>query len=82
MIVDDEKDFREGLKTLLEFHGYDVRLAEDEMIGYFSLYSMNFDLIITDILMPEMDGLELILKLKDWKSCCFEKYEYLWSGDN
>ena len=64
LLIDDEKDFRDGMKVLLEIYGYEVRIAENGSAGYCLRAETNFDLIITDILMPEMDGLELILKVR------------------
>ncbi len=60
LIVDDEKNTRDGLRRGLEPLGYDVRLACDAAEALESLKSGNVDLMLTDLRMPGMDGLELI----------------------
>ncbi len=60
LIVDDEKNTREGLRRGLEPLGYDVRLAADASEAIESLKSGEIGLMLTDLRMPGMDGLELI----------------------
>ena len=64
ILVDDEEQVLKGLKIILRKSGYDVRIATN---GFEALELQNEDpvgIIITDILMPGMDGIELISKLK------------------
>lgn len=64
LIVDDEKNSREGLKTFLESHDYDIFTAADGDEG-FQLYKQEKpDLILADIRMPGMDGVQLLEKIK------------------
>ena len=64
LIVDDEELIREGLKQLLEMNGYQVSLAIDGRDAIFQMASNIPELVITDIIMPETDGIELILEIK------------------
>ncbi|MCK5504364.1 MAG: response regulator [Thermodesulfovibrionia bacterium] len=64
LIVDDDKNYRSSLRRLLTDLDYDVIVAEngDEAI---STYTQSpADIVITDIFMPEKDGLEVIIELK------------------
>lgn len=60
LLVEDEKLIREGYKKLLELKGYKVTGASDGKKAIRAINRENYDLIITDIQMPEMDGVELI----------------------
>ncbi|MFC1504261.1 sigma-54-dependent transcriptional regulator [Spirochaetota bacterium] len=63
LIVDDEKNIREGLKKALATHGYKVLLAKDGKEGFSKFMKEQVDLVIADIKMPEMDGMELLEKI-------------------
>ena len=60
LIVDDEKNTREGLKWALEEKNVEVGLASDGREAIDLLAAQNFDIVITDLKMPHMDGLELL----------------------
>jgi chemotaxis protein histidine kinase CheA/ActR/RegA family two-component response regulator len=59
LVVDDSMSVRRAVATLLEDHGYDVTLARDGLDAAKSMESMRPDLLITDLEMPNMNGLEL-----------------------
>lgn len=63
LIIDDEKSIRNTLKEILEFEGHDVTLAADGVEGLEKATSDNYDVIFSDIKMPNMDGMELLDKL-------------------
>ena len=63
LIVDDEKNIREGLGTSLEMDGYNILLAENGKEGLAQLNSNNVDLIITDLRMPVMSGQDFLKKV-------------------
>lgn len=65
LIIDDERAIRNTLKEILEFEGYDVQLAEDGRKGLEIGMQQQFDLIFSDIKMPEMDGMELLKALRE-----------------
>ena len=63
LIVDDEKNIREGLGKALELEDYRVYLAADGKAAIKIINSEEIDLIITDLKMPEMSGEELLKKV-------------------
>jgi DNA-binding NtrC family response regulator len=60
LVIDDEKSIRNTLKDILGFEGYQVELAENGKNGIELVKSTDFDIILCDIKMPEMDGLEVL----------------------
>ncbi|QBR30494.1 MULTISPECIES: hybrid sensor histidine kinase/response regulator [Pseudomonas] len=64
LVVDDSLTVRELQRKLLLNRGYDVAVAVDGMDGWNALRSEDFDLLITDIDMPRMDGIELVTLLR------------------
>lgn len=67
LLVDDEEKVREMLSSLLNSRGYLVKNVADGEEALKSLNSSDFDIIITDLRMPQMDGAELIKKVRDLK---------------
>jgi len=65
LVVDDESSIREFLQIMLKRERMDVELAENGRIAWEKIQSEEFDLIISDIQMPEMSGIELLAKVKD-----------------
>ena len=63
LIIDDERAIRNTLKDILELEGYSVSVAENGLQGVEMAGKDNYDLIYSDIKMPEMDGLEVLDKL-------------------
>ena len=64
LVVDDSLTVRELERKLLDQHGYDVEVAVDGMDGWNAVRSDPFDLVVTDIDMPRMDGIELVTLIK------------------
>lgn len=64
LIIDDEEMIREGLKAALEIEGYNVTTADNGMEISVITESFQPHLIITDIIMPEMDGIEVIIQIR------------------
>lgn len=60
LIVDDERSIRNTLKDILEFENHQITLAENGKQGLENAQNGSFDLIFSDIKMPEMDGIELL----------------------
>ncbi|CAM3064150.1 hybrid sensor histidine kinase/response regulator [Pseudomonas plecoglossicida] len=60
LVVDDSLTVRELQRKLLSNRGYEVAVAVDGMDGWNALRSEDFDLLISDIDMPRMDGIELV----------------------
>ncbi|QBY50385.1 hybrid sensor histidine kinase/response regulator [Cupriavidus oxalaticus] len=64
LVVDDSLTVRELQRKLLAGRGYDVAVAVDGMDGWNVLRAEPFDLVITDIDMPRMDGIELVSRIR------------------
>ena len=60
LVIDDERAIRNTLKEILEFEGYTVEVAENGRAGLDMALANKYDLIYTDIKMPEMDGMEVL----------------------
>lgn len=65
LVIDDERPIRNTLQEILEFEGHQVTLAENGAIGLQTALQNSFDLIFSDIKMPQMDGLELLQALHE-----------------
>ena len=63
LLIDDEKSIRRSLREILEFEKYQVEEAEDGLIGLSKIAAETFDLVLCDVKMPKLDGLELLQKL-------------------
>lgn len=60
LLIDDELRIRQSMGQILTNQGYQVVAAEDGAMGLAYLRTMKFDLVITDILMPNLDGLDVL----------------------
>ncbi len=65
LVIDDERPIRNTLKEILEFEGYQVETAENGLKGVEMARKESYDLIYTDVKMPEMDGMEVLGALKN-----------------
>ena len=65
LIIDDEKSIRNTLKEILTYEGYEVTEAQDGMEGLKFVEKDKFDIILSDIKMPKMDGIEVLEKLQE-----------------
>jgi len=65
LIIDDERGIRNTLKEILADEGHEVEVAENGKQGLEMAQAKAYDLIFSDIKMPEMDGLEFLAKLKN-----------------
>ncbi len=63
LVIDDEENIRNLYRTVLEREGYEVHTAEDGAVGLRLFQEHAFDLVMTDIVMPEKEGLETIQEL-------------------
>lgn len=64
LVLDDDPTIRQLLQTVLSLRGYEVVTASDGRRGLQSFHQMRPDLVITDMLMPEQEGIETILELR------------------
>ncbi len=65
LLVDNEADITYALENALENYGYSIYSFNDSMLALNSYKSNFYDLVILDIKMPQMDGLELYNKIKE-----------------
>jgi DNA-binding NtrC family response regulator len=65
LVVDDEAGLREALSRLFEDEGYSVLCAEGGKEALEKLQQTHIDLILTDMRMPEMSGIELLKKVRE-----------------
>jgi CheY-like chemotaxis protein len=70
LVIDDDRGVRQGVSTYLRRLGYDVVEAPDGALGLKALESQPFDLVLTDINMPDVDGIEVIVKLREAAHGC------------
>lgn len=68
LVVDDEPDTLELVKLVLESGGFEVVLANNGMEALSQIPCVNPDLVLLDIMMPEMEGWEVFRKIKEKNS--------------
>ncbi|MEA4902147.1 response regulator [Desulfitobacterium sp.] len=66
LIIDDESPIQRLLKVTLTAHDYEIHLASDAKDGLDSILAFKPDLIILDLGLPDLDGLEVIKIVRDW----------------
>ena len=64
LVVDDEKNIRETLKDVLEDEGYNILLAEDGQQALDILNSKSVDVMLLDLWLPKIGGMEVLKKAK------------------
>ena len=68
LIIDDEADIRDYLKSILERKGFNVTSAQDGEEGLNFIMNSNIHIVLCDIRMPKIDGLQFLKKVKDFNS--------------
>lgn len=64
LVVEDDKEIREGIGIYLKTQGYGVHMAADGQEGLELLENQNIHLAIVDIMMPRMDGITMVMRLR------------------
>lgn len=67
LLIDDETLSRELCESILSRHGFDVISVGDGRLGLEILQEEDVDILLTDIIMPEMEGMEVIIKATEIK---------------
>jgi len=80
LIVDDNTDILDDFKDCLESFGYDVSLAQDGLIAQRKLRETKFDVLITDIVMPNLSGIGLVTWIRNDKEGINSKIPILLIG--
>jgi DNA-binding NtrC family response regulator len=65
LLIDDEQMVRKIVRKMLERSGNEVTEAENGRLGLEQLKTGTFDLVITDIIMPEMEGVETLMTVRE-----------------
>jgi DNA-binding NtrC family response regulator len=65
LVIDDERAIRSSLKEILEYEKHEVDIAEDGISGIEMFRSNSYDVVLCDIKMPQMDGIEVLEKLQE-----------------
>ncbi|MGE0018077.1 MAG: sigma-54-dependent transcriptional regulator [Draconibacterium sp.] len=65
LVIDDERSIRNTLKDILEYEKYEVDLAEDGIKALDKIKAGSYDVILCDIKMPGMDGIEVLEKFQE-----------------
>src|SRR5262245_39734995 len=66
LIVDDERSMRELLERVFQKEGYTVRVAEDGAIALEMIRTGVFDLVLSDVKMPGLNGIELLTQCREF----------------
>jgi len=64
LLVEDEELLRAGVQEMLEIQGYEVVTAQNGSLALACLAKQPVDLIITDLVMPQMDGIDFVAQLR------------------
>mgnify|MGYP002266155384 CR=1 FL=1 len=64
LVVDDDKVWQQSVKQALEFHHFKVEVADNGKEAVNAVYREKYDLVVMDVNMPEMDGLEALVEIK------------------
>jgi len=65
LVIDDERSIRNTLKEILEYEKFEVDVAEDGFDGLEKIENSHFDVVLCDIKMPKMDGIEVLAKIQE-----------------
>lgn len=66
LVIEDEINIKETIADILELKGYNVSTAENGQAGFFSIIKENPDLILCDIMMPKMNGFEVLEAVRSY----------------
>lgn len=80
LVVDDSPETRELERKLLKFRGYDVVTASDGIEAWYAILNGHFDLVLTDVDMPLLDGIQLTRRIR--KAPAFARMPVLIACDN
>lgn len=65
LIIDDDPNFRKIFSAMLKIHGFNPETAEDAFLGIEKIKQIKPDLVLMDVIMPKMNGIEAFIKIKE-----------------
>ena len=65
LLIDDDSALRQTMKTIVALSGHVVDEAPDGLVGLSLFRDGEYDLVVTDLLMPEKEGIETIMELRE-----------------
>ena len=68
LVVEDEQDVRETIKLQLEDEGHEVTETDSGKKALVLAESSPFDLVLTDVMLPDLNGIELVQQMNQWPS--------------
>ena len=68
LVIDDDDSIRKLIEKFMTIDGHEVETAENGLIGLQMIGSRPYDLLITDIVMPEQDGIGVLIELRKTQS--------------
>ncbi len=66
LVVDDDKVLQESVRQALQFHHFGVDVADNGRQAVSAIYREKYDLVVMDVNMPEMDGIEALIEIKKY----------------
>jgi DNA-binding response OmpR family regulator len=69
LVVEDERDYRDFLDLVLRLEGYEVSTANDGMDALKKIKSDCPDLVVSDLCMPKLDGIDLVKRIREIPDC-------------
>ncbi len=67
LVIEDDQKMRDGLVEILSDEGYNVESAENGQLGLEKIKTKEYDVILTDLIMPVMGGMEVLMEIKHIK---------------
>lgn len=77
LVIEDEKNIRQTIKDILELQNFQVEVAENGLIGVAKALQFKPNLIICDVMMPEMDGFETLKNIRSIKEIASTPFVFL-----
>jgi len=68
LLIEDEPSLANALKLKLFSTGYEVEIAENGKIGLEKMKSNTYDLVLLDLILPEVDGFQVLEEVRSWPS--------------
>lgn len=67
LVIEDDELARESVTLMLEENGYEVAMADDGDVGLEMFEKEEFDAVVTDLIMPQVNGMDVLMQIKQHK---------------